>query len=397
MEYEVAADDREQIMPRWPKVGESDAIWTDSAGTPHRIMLSAPAWINELDPRITSATAALVEDATIAISQYDFGYGQQRPWLRPLLIRAEAAASSRIEGIAAFSDAILRAELGGTESREATLIAANVGAIEMALSQASDMNANSVREVHRVLMTSESRHTPGEFRKELVWIGGDSPIGAVYLPPNDRWAAVGVEDVMAFDRRSNLARLVQAAVAHAQFESIHPFSDGNGRVGRALISASLFRQNLTAHLGVAPISAGLMGNPVGYIAALTAYRGGDIEPIIQVVANAVFRALREADRLRSAVDDVIEDWKSRVSGRSDSGIFEVLKLVSGRPTVTASLVAEHLAIDATNSHAHIRRLVELGVLESRPTLGRRSVWVAPEILGAMDDFLASISRRGNGY
>jgi Fic family protein len=394
--YELGADSRERSLAKWPAAGETDALWTDSTGTAHRIVLSTPAWINELDPRITKTTAALVEDATIACAQYDYGYGQQRPWLRALLIRAEAAASSRLEGVCASAEHVLRAELGATDSHDATLIAANVGAIEIALSQASVMDSDSVRGVHRGLMASEPRHTPGEFRKELVWIGGDSPLGAVYLPPNHRWAAVGVEDVMVFDRRNDLPRLVQGAVAHAQFESIHPFSDGNGRVGRALISASLFRQGLTAYLGVVPISAGLVVSPAEYVAALTSYRRGDIEPVVSVVANAVFQALAAADRLRSAVDGVIDGWKSEVSGRSDSGIFQVLRLLSGRPAVTADLVAEHLSIDVTNSHAHIRRLVEIGILESRPSVGRRGVWVVPEILGALDDFAASTVRRGYG-
>jgi Fic family protein len=208
---------------------------------------------------------------------------------------------------------------------------------------------------------------------------------------------VGVEDVMIFDRRNDLSRLVQAAVAHAQFESIHPFSDGNGRVGRALISASLFRQELTAHIGVVPISAGLVASSAEYVEALTFYRRGDIEPIVSVVANAVFQALAAADRLRSAVDGVIDGWKSEVSRRSDSGIFHVLRLLSGRPAVTADLVAEYLSIDVTNSHAHIRRLVELGVLESRPSVGRRGVWVVPEIVGALDEFAASTVRLGYGH
>ncbi|WP_158253829.1 Fic family protein [Cryobacterium sp. N22] len=381
----------------WPAAGEADALWTDAGGTTHRIVLSTPAWINELDPRIASATTALVEDAVMLAAQFDFGFGFQRPWLRPLLIRAEAAASSRLEGIIASTEDFLRAELCATESRSATLVAANVVAVERALDMAQTMDSDSVREVHRVLMASEPRHTPGDFRQELVWIGGESPIAAVYLPPGHLWAAACVEDVAMFSRRSNLSRLVQVAVAHAQFESIHPFTDGNGRVGRAWIGASLLRQELTKYIGVVPISAGLLASPDEYIAALTSYRHGEIESIVKVFVGAVIQALHEADRLRAAVDVVTAGWSEVATGRSDSGIHKVLELVSGRPVVTAELVAGHLGVDETNAHGHLRRLVELGVLEPRPATGRRGMWVAPAIVSALDDFAAATARRGYGH
>jgi Fic family protein len=395
--YELGASFEATTSPAWPSAGTTNATWTDGAGTAHQISLALPAWIGELDPQVTTASAALAEDATLASAQFEYGCGRQRPWLRSLLIRAEAAASSRIEGITASTEQVLRAELGSADSPEATLIAANVEAIEVALAQAPASDSNSVRVVHRTLMASDPGHKPGEFRTELVWVGGHSPIGAVYLPPNHCWAAPGIEDVMLFSRRTNVTRLVQAAVAHAQFESVHPFSDGNGRVGRAMIGASLFRRGLTANLGVVPLSAGWVANPSEYVAALTSYRHGDIEPILRAVSSAMLRTIGEADRLRLAVDDVIKSWRSQASGRSGSQVLEVLELVSGSPAVTAEIIAQHLSINTTNAHAHIWRLAESGVLEPRPNIGRRGVWVAPEILKALDEFAASAERPGYGH
>ena len=122
---------------------------------------------------------------------------------------------------------------------------------------------------------------PGEFRTEPVWIGsGSTPIGATFVGPRHELISEAIGDLIAFAHRVDVPALPQIAVAHAQFETIHPFTDGNGRTGRALIQAMLRNKGLTRQVTV-PVSAGLLAHTTAYFAALTTYREGDAAPIVE--------------------------------------------------------------------------------------------------------------------
>src|SRR5690606_15292452 len=137
-----------------------------------------------------------------------------------------------------------------------------------------------------------------QFRDQQVWIGGTdySPHRADFVPPVASRINRSIQDLCAFSERTDLPLLAQAAIAHAQFETIHPFNDGNGRGGRALVHVMLRNGGATTRTTV-PVSAGLLSDTGAYHDALTAYRNGDPNPIIEEFSRAAFAALRNGQQL----------------------------------------------------------------------------------------------------
>ena len=199
-----------------------------------------------------------------------------------VLLRVEAMASSRIEAINPSARRILTAEAeqregGRSSDRAATEVLGNLEAMETAIRVATSggpLRTADLLEVHtRLMATSAHPHLGGWVRDTQNWIGSNAytPVGASYVPPPAEQVPALLADLVAYMNRSDIPPLIQAGITHAQFETIHPFADGNGRVGRALIHAVLHQQEL-APAFVPPISNALARSPNVYFDGLTAYR-----------------------------------------------------------------------------------------------------------------------------
>jgi Fic family protein len=210
--------------------------------------------------------AADVADAERAIAQFDTRAMAlvDTEALARLLLRAESVASSRIEGLEIGGRRLLRAEAArslGQESDDVTAIEVlnNIQAMQWALGvvgEGDDITVEILLESHRRLLTATriEEHS-GEVRQEQNWIGGsgDNPCSAAFVPPPHEHVKGLLDDLCAFSNGDDLPAVVQAALAHAQFGTIHPFLDGNGRIGRVLIHLILRRRGLTTHV-LPPIS-----------------------------------------------------------------------------------------------------------------------------------------------
>lgn len=173
------------------------------------------------------------------------GHGAQRlAGIARFLLRSEAIASSRIEGIAPSAQQVALAELGQSEtvrgvSEQAKLVANNMTIVRGAtteLVEAESLTVEDIVELHKSLLPEETRHH-GLRTVVQNWIGSSSwtPIGAEFVPPAPERVPELMADLVDYLHGAAHAPLIQAGVIHAQFETIHPFTDGNGRVGRALI------------------------------------------------------------------------------------------------------------------------------------------------------------------
>lgn len=394
-------------MTSWPKVASEPLTWNPTlggdvgpafaayAGVPQTYRASIPAHIEEAAVDLPALAVAAAEDAARELSRFDAELGHRVASFGPVLLRSEAAASSQIEQLTASARAIFTAELGGTSAKNAMIIAANTASLSAAVELAADISPEAIRRMHGVLMAGQPRHTPGEWRTEAVWIGtsSQSPIGAEFVAP--RWERVPglVDDLTRFARRTDVSPLVLTAIAHAQFETIHPFTDGNGRTGRAFAQALLRHRSVTRNVAV-PVSAGLLADVEGYHAALTAFRAGDPEPIVARFAEAAVRAVGNAGTLVEDIDAVVGSWRTRVRARSDSGVWKVLDLVARTPVVDAPLVARELGIRPQNAYPLLRELAEQGVLKSKAEYRAGTFWRSDEVLAAIDAFAARAGRRG---
>jgi Fic family protein len=204
-----------------------------------------------------------------------------------------------------------------------------------------------------------------------------------------------MEDLVAFMARDDLPVVVQAAIAHAQFETIHPFPDGNGRVGRAIIHSLLRGKGLTRTVTV-PVSAGLLTDTSTYFDALDSYRSGDAVPIIQQLSDASFRSIDNGRHLAADLRAIRQGWTESIRARSDSTAWKLADVLLRQPVVNSSLVQGELGVTVSNSFRAIERLVEAGVLHEVRGTRRNQLWEAQQVTAALDAFAERAGRRRNG-
>ncbi|WP_283613597.1 Fic family protein [Mycolicibacterium poriferae] len=378
---------------RWEPQGMRHA----SAGLPRygTYHPAVPADIADLVLDLSPSVIADAEHASNEIARFDAELGGEIAPFAAVLLRSESAASSQIENLTASARAIAEAELpGGRGKRNAEMVVANTAAMQAAVALSDKVDANAILAMHRALMVNEPRHTPGAFRAEPVWIGGGStPVGATFVGPRHALIPGAIDDLIAFAQRNDVPTLPQIAVAHAQFETIHPFTDGNGRTGRALVQAMLRNKGLTRKVTV-PVSAGLLADTDAYFAALTSYRAGAAAPIVDRFSQATVLAIANGRQLVADIRDIRENWNSVIRARSDSAVWKVADLLTRRPVVNAALLAQELGIESTNAHRYLNPLAEAGILVETNSGPRSRVWRSAEVLAALDAFAERAGRRG---
>lgn len=353
--------------------------------------------ITHVRPRIPDSVAALVADATAEIARFDAEIGAELAPFASVLLRSESASSSMIENLSSGAKAIVLAEMGSTSKLNASLIVGNVAAMNAALDLADRLDTEAILAMHRALMRGHDVSIAGRWRDQQVWIGGDSfgPHGAMFVPPHHSEVPGRMDDLVAFTNRTDLPLLTQAAIAHAQFETIHPFPDGNGRTGRALVHAMLRGHRLTRKVTV-PVSAGLLADTRAYFDTLTTYRDGDPVPIVDMLARASLTAMVNARQLVNDLREIRTGWDSKVKARQGAAAWRLADLLLRQPVVDAPTVAHGLGISADNAMRPIAPLVEAGVLTEFTGFARNRMWQSRQVLAALDDFAARAGRRTVG-
>lgn len=388
----------------WPPVQWEEHTWTLPAVSgprshrdlhPHRYSAAVPPRIAHLTPNPSRRSLTLATRAAFTLTEFDTEMGERAHDLAPLLLHVEAICSSRIENLTASARAVLSAEMGARAPRHAGEINANTRAMQVALDRSEDITADTVTAIHATLMEGQTRHTPGRCREEAVWVGTqvDSPVGAEYVAPHHTLVPELIENLVTFTRRTDIPAVVSIALAHAQFETIHPFTDGNGRTGRALAQAMLRHLGVTRAAPV-PLSGGLLTDVDGYYAALTAYRAGDIDPIVEVFANASLRAVDNARQLVEDIDRIRADWQDRLPVPRNSNAWRMLNLIARRPVLTPGAAAVEVGIPALDVRETLRDLRTAGILRTQQEYRLGLFFRSPEILAAVDALVESARLSG---
>ena len=354
---------------------------------------SIPAAIAALDATVDPVALAAADDARAEISRFDAELSTMLPGaeiapLAAVLLRTESASSSQIENITVRAKALALAELGHAKfGSNAKLVAANVDAMNRAIELAESVTPAAILAIHEALMRGQDHADPGRFRSEQVWIGGSnaSPHTAAFVPPHHDRVGPAIDDLCTFIARTDVPLLAQCAVAHAQFETIHPFNDGNGRTGRALVHAMLKQGGATTRATV-PVSAGLLADTDSYFAALTAYRNGDPSPIVARFADAAFAAIGNGRELAQDLLDVYERWSEAITARRTAALWQVLPMLLSQPAITSSLVQEATGLSQPAADNLIIQLRDAGILTKAAGVQRYVVWVATDVTKALDDF-----------
>ncbi|MBD8506689.1 Fic family protein [Hoyosella sp. G463] len=336
---------------------------------------------------------ALAEQAATELARFDAELGTDIAPFAAVLLRSESASSSMIENLTSGAKAIVLAELGETGKRNATSIVANTRAMRAALDLADRLSPDAILDMHKALMEGVDPRA-GQWREEQVWIGGTTygPHDAAFIPPHHEHVPALLDDLTAFLRRTDMPVLILAAIAHAQFETIHPFTDGNGRTGRALVHSLLRGRGLARNVTI-PISAGLLTDTSRYFAALTAYRDGEPERIVATFAEAAFAATSNGRALVADLRGIRANWDTAIAARRGASSWRLADLLLRQPIVDAATVATELGIAPQNALRAIGPLVEAGILTEFTGQQRNRMWQARAVLDAIDAFADRARRR----
>ena len=365
---------------------------------------------------LDSELAADLVDAEVALASFD-ARATHRGDLEQLarfLLRAEAVASSKIEGLTIGSRRLARHEAmiaHGKAPRDETAdsVLGNIAAMRMAvddIAQVKSVNADHMRALHRALMDqSPTPEMGGVVRTRQNWIGGNdvNPRGAAFVPPPPHLVTSLLDDLCDFINRDDMPAVAQAGLVHAQFETIHPFADGNGRTGRALIHVVLRRRRAATSF-VPPVSLALATNSGGYIDGLTAFRhvGEPGTPAARdalstwlgVFITATRRAVADAGRLGDDLAALEGRWREAVTSRRGSAAERALTVLLTNPVVTVDDLAALTGVSFQAANNAVSRLVEAGVLSTTGSAARNRLFEAGAVFALLTHYERSLATVG---
>jgi Fic family protein len=353
-----------------------------------------PDKLMDMSLSLDATVAGVVSDAEHAIRLLNETTGPVLAPLARLLLRTESIASSKIEGmqlgVRELARADARIESGRNASASAMDVLANIDAMVLAVDKAAlveKFDVPQITAIHRRLMErSENKRIAGSLRTQQNWIGGNdhNPCGADFVPPPPEAVDGLLTDLCEAINDDRLPPIVQAAMVHAQFETIHPFDDGNGRTGRALIHVILRRREVAPRY-LPPISVALAAAKGRYIEGLTYFRGYDVGKWIEHFADASARAAHLAKAYLAAVQALTAEWreslsKSAVSPRSGAAAWAIIDVLPGHPLITAPVAAAATGRAKAAIYEGIEQLKTAGVLIPLSQARRNQSWEAVGLL-----------------
>jgi Fic family protein len=380
-----------------------DLTWEPPAadGVPYRFRRSGPYRAFVPDPlashavtlpnavtRVAAEAEAAVAAASVRLKASAVGT------VTDLAARSEAARSSQIEGYLPSARRVALADFLGRGRTQAVVVARDLRLVR----ESAGLNVPPA-ELLKSILDLQARLLPPRLagiRQVPVWIGGASPLYATYVaPPADLVPAL-LEDLGRYIAAETAHPITTAAIAHAQFEAIHPFADGNGRVGRILLGGILRADGLVPPGVTLPVSAFLHREGGRYYAALEAWHADpqDAAPIVGLVANAVIAAATSVDalahdvgQLRAALLVRLREHAQSAGRRYRSGSL-ASRLVSDfatSPVADAAFVAKTYGVTASAAKAALDALADAGVVKRDTKSDRTRVcYVFTELLDLID-------------
>lgn len=362
------------------------------------IRVEIPARIADLPVQLASDTQAATEEAARRITRLEV-HSEQLAGIGDLLVRTEAVASSRIEHIHTDLDDLARASLGqaaGERARRTLAAARTIRMLTESCDGGAPLTEEALLEAHRGLLADDvlEKQWAGRYREQQNWIGGSdfTPRGAVHVPPPPDLVQPLMSDLIGFADREDIGGVAQAAIVHAQFEAIHPFTDGNGRLGRALIGAVLRRRGLTVVTSV-PVAAAMLTDVDAYFDELKRYREGDVDSLVRYVAASSIAAADAAEVTAQRVRELPGRWHTSVRPRRGSSVDLLIKGLVRNPILDLDRAQKITGSAPSRVYAALDRLVEAGVLIEITGHGRNRIWTAHEVMAELSELETRVGQR----
>lgn len=353
---------------------------------------------------LPSDLAADIADAERELAVFDTRVNDAHDLeqLARFLLRAEAVASSKIEGLEVSGRRLAR-HAAGHPGRDATAdaVLGNVAAMQLAVDEvagADVVTREHLLLIHTALMKrTETPQLAGQVRTTQNWIGGNdfNPCQAAFVPPPPDRVLDLMDDLCVFINRDDMQGVLQAALTHAQFETIHPFIDGNGRTGRALIHVVFRRRGLTTGF-VPPVSLALATNTDGYVAGLNAFRYDGpadgpaaregVRRWTEVFVTATRRATRDAEALRTGLLELEASWWALLNPRRNSAAAKLLPLFIANPVMSTDDVARLAKVSTSAAYTAVEQLVGAGIVTPVSGSARNRLFEATGVFKVLTDY-----------
>lgn len=349
---------------------------------------------------VSDAHAALKEAALIASSLPD------NYLLTRIPVRKEALSSSSIEGTNSTLDELLLVEEEDSAKNDATHQVRDYAvALESVVPRARELGTaifdlSLIRDLHAATMKSDAdyRDPKGQFRNRVVWIGGGDISQSTYNPPPPQFVNGCMEDHIRYLQGDGMQMMNQdfitrMAVAHAHFEGVHPFRDGNGRVGRLLLPVMMAAE------GHEPVylSSFIEENKQRYYDGLkAAQQRMDYSPLVVFMANAIKESVHELKRLRNDLTELREDWLQRDKLREGSAARRALDVLHEYPVLTVGRLAKLLDVSFPAASNAVDKLMEIGILTEKTGYTRNRVFTAPDAVSLLNRPFGEYEPEGYG-
>jgi Fic family protein len=343
------------------------------------------AWLPEvLDGRrheLSESTRRATEQATNALVKVDASLPAGWESFARILLRAEGIASSSVEGITAPAAAVFAAVESDDGANDVGWVADNLAVVSASLADpTAPITHDALLGWHRDLM----RHSRlpvemiGSYRTSPGWIGGTSPTTAAYVAPPPEHVPDLMDDLLAYANSDRDDPITQAAVAHGQFETIHPFGDGNGRIGRVLIARILARRCGLLHLPP-PTSVLIARDAGGYISGLWQFREGSLDAWVRWFATIVNRAATATAETVAELDKIRSRWATGTADlRVDSAARALLDHLIATPVITAAIAANYLGVSTRAARSALAELGVRGIVAPTDVPTHRGTGRAPQ-------------------
>lgn len=314
-----------------------------------------------------------------------------------MYVRKEAVLSSMIEGTQSSISDLLVYELEGIPGvpiDDAMEVSNYVKALEYGVKRIDEgfpVSSRLFKEIHNILLSKGRGSTkePGQYRTSQNWIGGTRPGNAVFVPPppNMVESCMGNLETFIHDMKSVTPVLLKAAISHVQFETIHPFLDGNGRLGRLLISLLLY-ENKVLQKPLLYLSLYFKIHRQAYYEHLTNVRiNGDWEKWIDFFADAVIHTSNQAVNTAKNLIALINDHEAKVNsmGRASSTALVVYRCFVKQPVLNANAIQTQTSLSAATIHSSLENLIKLGILEEVSQKKRNKIFVYKEYINILNE------------
>ncbi|MDW5595272.1 Fic family protein [Conexibacter stalactiti] len=384
------ADPAIYVPPRYRRACEYDAF--------------VPGPVAAAEIVLPGDVAGVVSDAERAIADLNRAAGPALTPLARLLLRTESIASSKVEGLQLDARSLARAESKWDTGRKvgsgAAEILANIDAMQLSIERAADLEGvrpTDFLDIHRALLErAPNSQIAGRFRSSQNWIGGNdyNPCGAAFVPPPPEEVDRLLDDLCVFVNDVALPPLVQAAIAHAQFETIHPFEDGNGRTGRALVQVILRRRGVTPAF-VPPVSVVLARDKDRYLKGLTLFREDRLADWIELFAAATAEAATLAARYVIRVGELQDEWRERLrqhsNPRTDAAAWSLITVLPAHPVITVPVAVAATGRTKPAAANAIEQMEAAGILTRLGESARNRAWEAEGLLDLIVGLEAGVS------